>query len=275
MIHRVLAGFLNWPQVTLALGLMASRVGFGGFVPTPSPIGTFWYPPRVGVGVKPAKPSRSHLSPYVPVVWFSGQNPVARGSAAGRGKWFTVKHLPHVAEARSFTVNGPVPKKRSHRATISSLGKQSLNDVGKRTDLEPLCAATKLSAYHAHQYRVIAASPSKAFEKFIADTRANSEVLSTRGAYRVGKRHWDGPHVARASGENEWYTPPEYIEAARKVMGGIDCDPASSEIANRIVKADVIYTKETDGLRPSAIWGKRVWSFPVATQNQETQYAAC
>jgi hypothetical protein len=38
-------------------------------------------------------------------------------------------------------------------------------------------------------------------------------------------------HRAQGSGENEWYTPIEYIEKARKVLGRIDLDPATSNDA--------------------------------------------
>jgi ParB family chromosome partitioning protein len=60
---------------------------------------------------------------------------------------------------------------------------------------------------------------------------------------------------------NEWFTPAKYIEAAKDVMGGIDLDPASCELANRTVKATKYYTKEDNGLMKS--WhGRRVWLNP-------------
>jgi phage N-6-adenine-methyltransferase len=72
------------------------------------------------------------------------------------------------------------------------------------------------------------------------------------------------PHISYNSGENEWYTPLKFIESARLVMGSITLDPASSNEANEIVKAETIYTKEDDGLTKS--WFGNVWLNPPYSQ---------
>ena len=63
--------------------------------------------------------------------------------------------------------------------------------------------------------------------------------------------------INQDSGNVEYYTPPEIIEAARQVLGFIDLDPASSVIANQTVKAAEFFTAADDGL--SKPWYGRVW----------------
>jgi ParB family chromosome partitioning protein len=67
-------------------------------------------------------------------------------------------------------------------------------------------------------------------------------------------------HRTLGTGNSEWYTPPQYIDLARQVLGDIDLDPASCELAQRTVKARNFYTKADNALTKP--WHGRVWLNP-------------
>ncbi len=77
-------------------------------------------------------------------------------------------------------------------------------------------------------------------------------------------------HVSHNSGNNEWYTPSKFVEAAKEVMGDIKTDPASSPIANKTIQAETFYTEEDDGLAQE--WGDTVWINPPYSQPAISQF---
>lgn len=91
------------------------------------------------------------------------------------------------------------------------------------------------------------------------------EALEATDPRRLPPPHINRPGIPQHSSKsNEHFTPPEVIEAARALMGGIDLDPASCEEANRIVKADEFWSVEHDGLAIAATdgWHGRVFLNP-------------
>lgn len=70
------------------------------------------------------------------------------------------------------------------------------------------------------------------------------------------------PFAARHSCDSpEWHTPSVFVDAARRVMGGIDLDPMSHEEANRTVKATRFFSVTDNGLAQK--WFGRIFINPA------------
>ena len=72
------------------------------------------------------------------------------------------------------------------------------------------------------------------------------------------------PISCNKNGTVEYFTPREFVDAARRVFGGtIDLDPASSAFANETVKAEKFFSKDNDGLAQE--WQGNIWLNPPYT----------
>lgn len=104
----------------------------------------------------------------------------------------------------------------------------------------------------------------------ISEARENDDIISRAAVLRKIEEA-KKPHVTHNSTDNEWFTPSQYIEAARLVMGSIDLDPASNDFANETVKAGTYYTEETDGLHQE--WFGNIWLNPPYSTSSIQMFA--
>jgi ParB family chromosome partitioning protein len=125
---------------------------------------------------------------------------------------------------------------------------------GERTDRNLSQPREKLDHNLEHRLRQLVDGKPRAMEVL---REASDAEQVTRSALLKAIY---GAHVGANAGDNEWYTPREYIKAATAVMGAVDLDPASSEQANTVVGAADIFTEERDGLAEE--WHGRVWMNP-------------
>lgn len=132
-------------------------------------------------------------------------------------------------------------------------------------DRKPTLADAGIDKKLSSHAQKVAAIPEDEFEEIVGDWRNTLEEANDRVTTNIlvaaEKVH---NHRAQGTGENEWYTPVEYIEAAREVLGTIDLDPASSQFAQKTVAADSFFTIDDDGLKQ--LWAGSIWLNPPYAQ---------
>lgn len=123
----------------------------------------------------------------------------------------------------------------------------------------------------ADRARKYAAIPEEEFNATLTEWRGRVEQENERVTVNLlaaGEKHVRGTF---GTGENEWYTPDEYLDLAREVLGGFDLDPASSHVANRQVRATRFFSRETNGLKQK--WFGKVWLNPPYSQPDIAHFA--
>ena len=158
-------------------------------------------------------------------------------------------------------------KVRAERRAGEMLAAMELRP-GRPTSNTDTLSALGIQQHQSSRWQKLAAISEDKFELAVAAAKEVAGEVTTAAMLRLGA----GGVRTQTSGEDEWYTPAEHIDLARKVLGSIDLDPASNKFAQRIVKAGTYFTAEDDGLAQE--WCGAVWLNPPYSRGLMDKFIA-
>jgi ParB family chromosome partitioning protein len=158
-----------------------------------------------------------------------------------------------IIKARALKRMAELVDEGQARGEIATAGGDRQSIVASQDNAPATLTDLGISRQRLHEARKLEPLDVATMEEIVAEAAQDDREVSLAEFKRAA-------HVSHNSGNSEWYTPLEYIAAARLVMGGIDLDPASCEAANEVVEAARFFSLEQDGLAQE--WAGRMWMNP-------------
>lgn len=188
---------------------------------------------------------------------------IAKASVTARGRAARVFGAADMEKVQdnSHSGNYPVPFLDAQRVPRETLSRnveyaRAVEKVSSETGVAPVAIAS-ISGLTQKATQQLAESLDSPNERVREQAKnAITEMVAGEEPAKAMKR----AHAMYNTGENEWYTPADLIQCARALLGTIDLDPASSEMANETVQAATWYGVEQDGLAQA--WSGSVWMNP-------------
>jgi phage N-6-adenine-methyltransferase len=215
-------------------------------------------------GANGTQPDMVEVSPESPISFVRSANKERRHLTPGQDAMAAARALPfYEAEAKRRQVEGGEQYGKGHpKVTADRRQPNAAAEAAAEWGSSPRMVEKAKRIQKKGSKRLIEVvdradlSVDKAHEiiRRYPDKRTQDQVVGEITKSKMTSR------VKGLTGEVEWYTPRDYLDAAVEVMGAIDLDPASSEAAQANVKARQYYTREDDGLQQR--WHGRVFLNP-------------
>jgi DNA N-6-adenine-methyltransferase (Dam)/Protein of unknown function (DUF3102) len=169
--------------------------------------------------------------------------------------------LPELAgriEAEHQAVHRAARTALEHAAECGRLLIEAKSSVGHGGWLPWIEANLSFGERQAQKYMRLAQNTDA-----LPDANSNSH-LTIDGALKLLSAGDNSHFRTSFTGQTEWYTPPTYLDLARRVLGQIDLDPASCDIVQKQVGAQRYFTAEDDGLAQP--WFGKIFCNPPYSQ---------